>query len=65
MRAIDLVDADAPYQLDIFTDVSKLSRLENIDRAVEELKEQFGVGVIKRCNMLNQSYVNDSGIRFM
>ena len=55
VRAIDLVDEDAPCQLDIFADVSKIIKLENIDRTVEELKEQFGSGVIKRCNLLTPS----------
>ena len=55
VRAIDLVDEDAPCQLDIFADVSKIIKLENIDRTVEKLKEQFGSGVIKRCNLLTPS----------
>lgn len=54
VRAIDLVDGDSPSQLDIFADAGKISKLENIDNAVEKLKDQYGKNIIVRASMLKK-----------
>ena len=42
IRAINLMDADVPIQLDIFSDVSDLYKIEARDRAVEQIRNIFG-----------------------
>lgn len=42
VRAINLVDDDTPIQLDIFSDVGSLHKIEMRDRAVEGIRNTFG-----------------------
>ncbi len=46
VRAIDLVDMDAPAQLDLFTDMAKHEKIQKIDDTVLELRRRFGKNVI-------------------
>lgn len=42
VRAINLVPQDQPEQIDLFTDVSYLDRLNKLDLAIEEIRRRFG-----------------------
>lgn len=46
VRAIDLVDADEPIQLDLFSDVSKHEKMQKIDDTVISLRKRFGKNAI-------------------
>lgn len=47
VRAIELLEEDAPIQLDLFTDPAKIERQEKLDRAVESIRARFGKSAIK------------------
>lgn len=42
VRAINLVPQGQPEQIDLFTDVSYLDRLNKLDLAIEEIRRRFG-----------------------
>lgn len=42
IRAINLISADEPIQLDIFSCADSLQRVERRDRAVEDIRREFG-----------------------
>lgn len=42
VRAINLVPQGRPEQLDLFTDVSYLDRINKLDLAIEEIRRRFG-----------------------
>ena len=42
VRAINLVPQGQPEQLDLFTDISYLERLNKLDLAIEEIRRRFG-----------------------
>lgn len=65
VRAIDLVDGDCPYQLDIFSDTGKILKLERVDKAVEGIKREYGEEIIKRASLICDSYVGKREIRFI
>ena len=46
VRAIDLIDADTPAQLDLFSDMSKHEKMQKIDDTVIGLRKRFGKNVI-------------------
>ena len=48
LRAASLVSSDAPEQLDLFTDHSKLDAYRAIDSAVDEVRRRYGYHSIKR-----------------
>lgn len=53
VRAIDLVENDAPYQIDMFSDAERISKLESVDGTVERLREEFGDDVLRRAVMIH------------
>ena len=53
IRAIDLSPADAPYQLDLFTDPRQIERQETIDRVVEHLRSRYGHLIIRNAVLLH------------
>lgn len=42
VRAINLVPQDEPQQIDLFTDVAYLDRLDRLDLAIEDIRRRFG-----------------------
>lgn len=42
VRAINLVPQGQPEQLDLFTDISYMDRLNKLDLAIEEIRKRFG-----------------------
>lgn len=46
VRAIDLIDADTPAQLDFFSDMKKHEKMQKIDDTVLELRRRFGKNAI-------------------
>ena len=52
VRAISLVADGTPYQLDIFADTEKLSKLEALDRTVEDLRHRYGEGIIRNACLI-------------
>ncbi len=46
VRAIDLIDADFPSQLDFFSDMKKHEKIQKIDDTVLELRRRFGKNAI-------------------
>ncbi len=57
VRAIELVDADAPTQLDMFTDTSKHEKMQKIDDTVLELRRRFGEKVIFNACLMQEEKV--------
>ena len=61
VRAINLIPADAPYQISIFEDTAKRERRERLDTAVEEIRSRFGKRAIySACLMGNLKMPSDS-----
>ena len=54
---IDLVDADAPTQLDLFTDTSKHEKMQKIDDTVLELRRRFGKNAIFNACLMQEEKV--------
>ncbi len=64
VRATNLVSLSEPYQLDIFSDTEKMSKLETIDRTIETLRERFGKGIIRNACLLGSPEMSQiEGIR--
>lgn len=55
VRAIDLVPCDVPQQIDMFVDVEKLAKAENLDRTVENLRQKFGKFSIRPASLLGSN----------
>ncbi|MBQ3508112.1 MAG: DNA polymerase IV [Clostridia bacterium] len=53
VRAIGLMSADTPYQLDLFTDTAKIERQERLDSTVEALRKKYGERIIRNAVLLN------------
>lgn len=53
IRAIDLISADAPQQIDMFTDASVLMKRERLDAVVDDLRGKYGTGIIRNAVLLN------------
>lgn len=49
IQAIQLVPQDAPQQIDMFTDMKRIDKLERIDRCVEQIRSRFGKDSIRNC----------------
>lgn len=62
VRAIDLVEADTPYQLDMFTDAAAIRRREVLDRTVEELRARFGPHAIRNAVLLRNPKMPESNV---
>ncbi len=52
IRAIDLIDRAAPYQMTLFDDPAAIRRRETLDRTVEELRARFGDKIIRNAVLL-------------
>lgn len=52
VTAIGLTEYDEPEQLGIFSDHENLAKTEALDKAVEEIREKYGVDVIKNAVLL-------------
>lgn len=61
VRAIDLVSADAPRQVNMFIDAEKESRTEAIDRCVEEIRSRFGKYSIRYATLLDNPKMPQHG----
>ena len=62
VRAIDLVESDIPYQLDMFTDAAAIRRREVLDRTVEELRARFGPNAIRNAVLLRNPKMPGSNV---
>lgn len=47
VRAISLVEEDAPVQYDLFTDVAMIEKRERLDLAIESIRSRFGKDAIR------------------
>lgn len=48
VRALDLCEADAPEQLDLFSDYSKAEQQQEIDRTIDSIRDKYGKNILKR-----------------
>ena len=48
IRMTNLVDVNEPEQLTLFADESNRSKLKNMDRTVDSIRDRFGSDIIKR-----------------
>ena len=53
VQAISLVPMDYTEQIDLFYDAEKTSRIEAIDKAVEEIRSRYGYNAIKNATLLD------------
>lgn len=53
VRAINLVSLDYDEQINLFYDAEKNSRIEALDKAVENIRSRFGYDAIKNATLLN------------
>lgn len=53
VRAIDLVSLDCNEQIDIFHDAEKTSRIEALDKTVEDIRRRYGYNAIKNATLLH------------
>ncbi len=53
IRAIDLVDDRIPQQLDLFGDHERRKRINDLEIAVDEIRNRFGRDSIKLCSAMN------------
>ena len=52
VRAINLVSLDYDEQISLFYDAEKSSRIEALDKAVEEIRSRYGYNAIKNATLL-------------
>lgn len=52
VRAIDLIPADTPTQMDLFNDRTSLDRMESIDAVVDKLRQRFGNKAVQPASLL-------------
>lgn len=57
VRAIDLIESDAPAQLDFFTDTSKHEKMQKIDDTVLELRRRFGKNAIFNACLMQEEKI--------
>ena len=53
IRAIDLISADAPQQIDMFTDAAAQAKRERVDDVVEALRDKYGPAIIRNAVLMN------------
>lgn len=53
LRAISLMPSDTPEQLDIFSQRSRVERLEKIDAVADSIRQRYGAGAITRACLIN------------
>ena len=47
IQAINLVPQDTPRQIDMFTNVARIEKLEKLDLCIETIRQRFGKDSIK------------------
>ena len=57
VRAIDLIDADTPAQLDLFSDMSKHEKMQKIDDTVIGLRKRFGKNAIFNACLMQEEKI--------
>ncbi len=57
VRAIDLIDENAPAQLDLFTDTSKHEKIQKIDDTVLSLRKRFGKNIIFNACLMQEEKI--------
>lgn len=57
VRAIDLIDADTPAQLDFFSDMKKHEKMQKIDDTVLELRRRFGKDAIFNACLMQEEKI--------
>lgn len=58
VRAINLVPLTQPQQLDMFTDSTKIDRLEKLETAIESIRERFGKHAIMPATLCQDIHMN-------
>ena len=53
LRALDLVRTDAPEQLDLFCDYTRLARQEKLDQTLDRIRSRYGYESIQRGSALD------------
>lgn len=54
LRGLELVNSDAPEQVDIFIDYVNLERQRKIDAAVDKIRGKYGNGLIQRASIFGK-----------
>ncbi len=57
IRAINLLDESAQYQLNIFDDSKKDIEREILETRMDELRGKYGKGIIKRASIINNQFI--------
>ena len=52
VRAIDLIPADLPIQLDFLSDRTRLDKLEMIDKTIDDIRRRFGEKSITKASLM-------------
>lgn len=52
VRAIDLVSIDHDEQINLFCDAERISQIEALDKAIEEIRSRYGYHAIKNATLL-------------
>lgn len=55
LRALELVKADEPEQVDIFLDYVNINKRRNIDSAIDRIREKYGAESIQRASIFGDS----------
>ena len=53
VRAIDLISDDMPQQIDMFSDAAGITKKEEVDLVVEDLRARYGSKIIRNAILLN------------
>jgi len=53
IRAVDLIGASMPQQLDLFGDHEKRKRNDNLEIAIEDIQRRFGRDAIRLASSMN------------
>lgn len=62
VRALDLIEENAPLQLELFIDAEELEKRERLDCAVEGIRRRFGRYAVINCALLEKENVVQGGI---
>lgn len=55
LRALELVRADEPEQVDIFSDYVNINKRRNIDSAIDRIREKYGAESIQRASIFGDA----------
>lgn len=55
IQAINLIPQDTPRQIDLFTDVRQIDKLERLDLCIEDIRRRFGKDSIRNAVLCNNT----------